>query len=167
MFDNWYQRVSIDATTGLLSDANTPPERVESRVYVVPPQEAQEWAQQQGWPALPAAAATNSQETQTAGMEILLTRPDPGSIYRLSPNLPPLSQRIEVSAQIHSAVSAMEITVFVDGEPLRSFSGPPYRTFWALEPGEHTFVARGRTADGQPLESAESRILVREDSDRD
>jgi len=164
LFDNWYQMIAVDAATGLLPDANTPPERVESRVYVVLPEEAQEWAQQQGWPPPPAAAPSASREIRTAEMGILLTRPDPGSIFRLSPNLPASAQRIEISAQIRSATSTMEITFFVDGEPLQRFSGPPYRTFWVLEPGEHIFIARGRTVDGRSLESEESRILVREDT---
>jgi membrane carboxypeptidase/penicillin-binding protein PbpC len=165
LFDSWYQRITVDVTTGLLPNADTPPDRVEARVYAVLPEEAREWAQQQGWPSPPVAVTANSHAVQTAETEIVLTRPDPGSIYRLSPNLPTSAQRIEVSAQMRSAVQLVEMTVFVDGKPLQSFSGPPYRAFWVLEPGEHTFLARGRTADGKSLESAESWILVRESTD--
>jgi 1A family penicillin-binding protein len=165
LFDSWYQRIPVDVTTGLLPDANTPPNRIEARVYAVVPEEAREWAQQQGWPTPPVAITTSSHAIETADTEIVLTRPDPGSIYRLSPNLPDSAQRIEVSAQIRSAMPLVEMTVFVDGEPWRRFSNPPYRAFWVLEPGEHTFLARGRTADGKSLESAESWILVRESTD--
>ena len=165
LFDSWYQRVSVDVTTGLLPNASTPPHRIESRVFVVLPKEAQEWAQLQGWPVPPVTAVAESLANQTAAADIILTRPDPGSIYRISPNLPDSAQRIEVSAQMNHVTPLVEMTVFVDGIPWRSLSGPPYRAFWVLEPGEHTFQARGRTADGRILESAESRILVRDSGD--
>jgi hypothetical protein len=66
---------------------------------------------------------------------------------------------------MRSTVQLAEMTVFVDGKPWQRFSDPPYRAFWVLEPGEHTFLARGRTVDGKSLESAESWILVRESTD--
>lgn len=165
LLDNWYQRIAVDVTSGLLPNADTPPDRIETRVYAVLPEEAREWAQQQGWPSPPVAVTANLNAIQTAETEIVLTRPDPGSIYRLSPNLPTSAQRIEISAQMRSAVQLVEMTFFVDGEPWQSFSDPPYRGFWVLEPGEHTFLARGRTADGESLESAESWITVRESTD--
>ena len=165
LFDNWYQRIAVDVTTELLPNADTPPDRVETRVYAVLPEEAREWAQQQGWPIPPVVVTTELHARQATTTEIVLTRPDPGSVYRLSPNLPISAQRIEVNAQMRSTVQLAEMTVLVDGKPWQRFSDPPYRAFWVLEPGEHTFLARGRTVDGKSLESAESWILVRESTD--
>jgi penicillin-binding protein 1C len=162
LFDNWYQRFLIDSATGHLAGSDTPPERTESHVYIVLPPEAQEWARQQGWPAPPTAAIPDATADSNVYPQLVMTRPDPGSIYRLSSNLPRSVQRIEVSARAPNNVTISEVTLYVDGALLRSFRAPPYRTFWTLQPGEHTFVARGRTADGRPLESEAVRVLVRD-----
>jgi hypothetical protein len=94
---------------------------------------------------------------------LVITRPDPGSIYSLSPNLPRSAQRIEVSARTTGDTMPTEVTLYIDGIPLQSFRVPPYRTFWTLQAGEHTFMARGRAVDGRPLESEALWIMVRED----
>jgi len=163
LFDNWYQRFLIDSATGLLADADTPPERVEAQVYIVLPQEARDWARQQGWPEHPVTSASASAENRTAPYPLVMTRPDPGSVYRLSPNLPLSAQRIEVSARATGETTLTEVTLYVDGIPLQSFRVPPYRTFWTLEPGEHSFMARGRAVDGRPLESEALSIVVHTD----
>jgi hypothetical protein len=92
-----------------------------------------------------------------------MTRPDPGSVFHLSPNLPVSAQQIEVGARPTGETTVIEVTLYVDGVPLQSLRVPPYRAFWILEPGEHVFMARGYTADGQLVESDVVRILVRED----
>jgi penicillin-binding protein 1C len=162
LFDDWYRPFLIDSATGYLADADTPPERVETLVYIVLPEEAQEWARQQGWPAPPAASPAQAR-VQEARFQLVMVRPDPGSIYHLSPNLPLSAQQIEVSARPASEVNIAELTLFVDGRPLQNFRLPPYRAFWTLEPGEHSFVARGRAVDGQRLESEPAWVLVKEE----
>ena len=161
LFDNWYQPFLIDSASGLLASADTPPERVESRVYILLPEEAREWARQQGWPA-PPATPSPAAVGQDSRFQLLMVRPDPGSMYRLSPNLPLSAQQIEVSARPADGVIAAEVTLYVDGRPLQSFRVPPYRTFWTLEPGEHSFVARGQTVDGRRLESEAAWVVVKE-----
>ena len=169
LYDTWYQPFIIDSATGLLADASTPPERAETRVYIVLPEPARDWARQQGWPEPPTAPSLASSTGQTGGsagapdFQLVMTRPDPGSVYRLSPNLPPSAQRIEVSARPASGVMVSEVTLHVDGIPLETLRVPPYRTFWTLEPGPHSFSARGRTIDGRRLESDAVWIVVREE----
>jgi penicillin-binding protein 1C len=160
LYDNWYQRFLVDSATGLLATPDTPAQRVEARVYIVLPAEAHEWARQQGWPEPPSAATATSDAGGEARFQLVMTRPDPGTIYHLSPNLPRSAQRIEVSTRLASAVSAAEVTLYVDGAPLQTLRVPPYRAFWTLEPGEHTFMARGRAVDGRPLESEPLQIWV-------
>jgi membrane carboxypeptidase/penicillin-binding protein PbpC len=162
LYDTWYQPFTIDSANGLLADSNTPPERIETQVYIVLPAEAQAWARQQGWPEPPTAPSLASTGGQDDSFQLVMTRPDPGSIYHLSPNLPLSAQRIEVNAQSTSAVAIAEVTLYVDGIPLQSFRVPPYRAFWTLEPGEHAFAARGRAVDGHLLESEPVWVLVRE-----
>jgi hypothetical protein len=160
LYDDWYQRFLVDSATGLLATPDTPAERVEARVYIVLPAEAREWARQQGWPEPPTAATAASDGEREAIFQLIMTRPDPGTVYHLSPNLPRSAQRIEVGARLASAVSATEVTLYVDGVPLQTLRVPPYRAFWTLQPGEHTFMARGRAVDGRPLESEPLQIWV-------
>jgi membrane peptidoglycan carboxypeptidase len=162
LYDTWYQPFSIDSATGLLATADAPPERVETRVYIVLPEGAREWARQQGWPEPPTAASPAAAGAHHTRFQLVMTRPDPGSIYHLSPNLPRSAQQIEVSARPADGTMIAEVTLYVDGRPLRSFRVPPFRTFWALEPGEHSFLARGRAVDGKRLESEPVWVLVRE-----
>lgn len=163
LFDNWYQRFLIDSATGLLADADTPAERIEAQVYVVLPEEAREWARQHGWPEPPAASAPSSTGNQDDTPHLVMTRPDPGSIFHVSPNLPLSAQQIEVSARAAGEAVVAEVTLYADGVPLRSFRVPPYRTFWTLEPGEHAFMAQGRAVDGRLLESETLWVSVREE----
>ncbi len=160
LYDSWYQSFLIDSATGLLAGPDTPPERVEAQVYIVLPEEAREWARQQGWAEPPAASAARSPDEQNARYQLVMTHPDPGSVYRLSPNLPLSAQRIEVSARPTGQVPVTEVTLYVDGIPLQSFRVPPYRAFWTLQPGEHSFMAMGRAVDGRRLESEALQILV-------
>jgi 1A family penicillin-binding protein len=163
LFDDWYQALPVDRATGLLADPDAPPDQAETRVYIVLPEEARDWARQQGWPEPPVAPDQISAANQERSSQLVMTRPDPGTIYHLSPNLPRSAQRIEISARSATNARIAEVTLYVDGTPLQRFTKLPYRTFWTLEPGEHTFMARGRAWDGQTLQSDTLWILVRED----
>jgi membrane carboxypeptidase/penicillin-binding protein PbpC len=158
-YDTWHQPFIIDSATGLLADESTPPEQVEMQVFIVLPEEAQEWARQQGWPQPPDTTASPIAQ-QSDHPQLVMIRPDPGSIYHLSPNLPRSAQQVEVSARAGGPVNWAEITLYVDGRPLQRFRMPPYRTFWELEPGEHLFTARGKTVDGKLWQSEAVRVLV-------
>jgi hypothetical protein len=51
--DNLFRRFQINRETGRLATVFTPPSLIEERVYLVPPPEAVEWAQQSGLPTPP------------------------------------------------------------------------------------------------------------------
>jgi penicillin-binding protein 1C len=163
LFDDWYQRFLVDTATGMLAGPETPAGRTESQVYIVLPAEAREWARQQNWPEPPSASVADSTRDANTDFQLVMTRPDPGSIFHLSPNLPRSAQRIEISAQAASAAAVAEVTLYVDDVPLQTFRKPPYRSVWRLELGEHTFSARGRAVDGRSLESNVLKITVRGD----
>ncbi len=162
--DNWYQRFRIDRATGLPAGPDTPPERVQERVYIVPPAEAWEWARANGWPLPPEAALrcapclTTSGET--SGPPLVITHPDNGTIYRLSPVVPGAYQAIRVAVRLADGVRVAEVTLYVDDQMLATFTAPPYEVLWTLEVGEHTFLAVGRDEEGRPLRSAPVFIRV-------
>ncbi len=165
--DTWHRLVRVDRRTGEPATPETPPDQVEERVVLILPEELREWARQQGWEVgLPDGGRVGGPSEETRGRwddgaAIVLTHPDPGTIYWLSPTLPPEAQQVPVAARPGDGVSLVRVTLYADGRPLATFDRPPYRTFWPLTPGEHRFVARGRTADGEVVESRPVTILVR------
>ncbi|MCS7283302.1 MAG: penicillin-binding protein 1C [Anaerolineae bacterium] len=163
--DTWYQLFRIDRATGLPAEPDTPPERVQERVYIVPPAEAWEWARQNNWPLPPepllrAADAHPRSAPRTAGPPLVITHPDNGTVYRLSPVVPMAYQAIRVAVRPADGVRIAEVTLYVDGEPLATLTTPPYEALWTLQVGEHTFLAEGRDPEGRILQSAPVSIRV-------
>ena len=171
--DDWYRLVRLDAATGEPAGADpstgsgqAPPERVVEEVFVFPPAEALEWARVNGWPLLPDPTAEarspgpDNDRPPATGDQLVLVHPDAGSVYRLSPAVPAAYQSIRVAVRPADGVTVAEVTLYVDGEPLATLTAPPYETFWQLAAGEHVFLARGVSGEGQTLRSASVTIHV-------
>jgi membrane carboxypeptidase/penicillin-binding protein PbpC len=161
--DDWYRPIQIDAATGLPAEPGTPPERVIEEVFVLPPPEAQEWAREHSWP-LPPDSVLDVTEAPSGRIEsdapLVITSPDSGTVYRLSQSVPESYQSISVRARTSGGVVLVEVTLYVDGEPLTTQTTPPYEAIWQLRPGEHVFLARGVDEDGQVLESENVTVQV-------
>jgi 1A family penicillin-binding protein len=160
-----HQLFALDAATGQLASADTPPERIVERVYTVLPAEAMEWGRERrmeiGWILKTGSTKHETQDQPPAsGSQLVITSPHQGSVYRLDPTLPLKDQRIEVAARASDGLSVAGLTIYVDGEPLVGFVAPPYRIMWPLEPGEHIIVAMGYDAMGNRLESQPVHITV-------
>jgi 1A family penicillin-binding protein len=160
--DNWYQLFRIDRATGLPAGPDTPLERVQEQVFIVPPMEAWEWARANNWPLPPEAALRESVSPSPtpSGPPLVITHPDDGTIYRLSPVVPEAYQAVRVAARPADGVRVLEVTLYVDGEMLATFTAPPYEVLWTLREGEHTFLAIGRDENGRSLRSAPVSIRV-------
>jgi penicillin-binding protein 1C len=158
--DDWYRPVRIDAATGLPAGPETPSERVVEEVFVFPPAEAWEWAWEHGWHLGP---TFDAQRSGAADGQLAIVSPDPGTVYRLSAEVPAAYQAIRVAARPVEGVTVAEVTLYADGEPLATLIAPPFETFWQLVPGEHVFLARGTHREGNSLESAPVTILVIQD----
>jgi 1A family penicillin-binding protein len=166
-----HRPVQIDITTGMLATGACPPEQVVERVYTFLPAEAVEWGRKQGIPQPPTEYCPLHSE---AGMQddrvpisnlqspisIVMTSPDPFSVFRLSPTLPLGDQQIEVAARPAEETVVSKLTLYVDGEPLAELATPPYRSLWPLTPGEHAFHAEGYDATGSRLTSEPVYVTV-------
>jgi len=157
-----HQRVRLDRATGALATADTPAERIMEQVYLVLPAEAHEWAAEHGIPQPPAGIRQAGRLSVASEAALMLTSPDDGTIYQISAALPRAAQRVALAARPGDGVRFTEVELRVDGEAAARFSAGPYETRWILEPGSHTFLARGRTIDGQWVESRPVQIVVRE-----
>jgi 1A family penicillin-binding protein len=160
--DNLYRPIKIDVATNLPATADTPPDRVQTKVYLVLPAEAQEWARDNGIPQLPAdsrlqiADSDQSSAISHQPFAIRITRPDNGTIYHLTPQTPIDTQRIPVQAIAADGVHITRLTIFVDGQAIEQFTSVPARTFWTLKLGSHTITVtaiddQGNRLEGEPI----------------
>jgi membrane carboxypeptidase/penicillin-binding protein PbpC len=141
--DTLYQAFKIDSRTGQLADANTPPEAVVDRVFLVLPSQAQEWARANGIPQPP----TSNFRPPTSDLRLQITSPDPNTIFQISPRLPRESQQIPLRVIAGQPLSV--VTFILDGLTLGTVSVEPFEWWWALEPGAHTLLAQAQLASGE------------------
>ncbi len=173
--DNLYQPIKIDVATGLPAIADTPQDRIETRVFLVLPAEAREWARDNGIAQLPATAdggpltAANQSATlaphASAGVSnpqsaIRITRPDSGTIYRITPQTPIDTQRIPVQAIAADGVRLTKMVIYVDNQPIGEFTSSPARTWWTLQPGSHIIKVTAIDDQGKTLQSDPVNIVV-------
>ena len=186
-FCTFHRRFRIDRDAGQIASPGTPQERVVERVFTILPAEAEEWARERDLPRPPVASpeqlalAMGQEEfgvpiTADAGggeslvmpasrrvqsePPLIMTAPDSGSTFRLSPQIPSGSQCVEVSARLGEGTYLDSVTLLADGVPLDEYTHPPYCEVWCLEPGEHVFQAIGVDREGQQVESRPVHIVV-------
>jgi hypothetical protein len=168
--DTFYRHFKIDMTNGQLANANTPPDRVVERVMLVLPAEAMEWARDNDVETantlLTADGPPSGRPTSDLPplgrptSDLQLTHPDAGTVYQISPVTPRETQRIAVSALTGDGVQLASLTLWADDQIIATLTDPPYRTLWTLEPGAHTFIARGVDRSGREVVSPSVTITV-------
>ena len=119
-----------------------------SKVFLVLPPAARDWAIQNGIPQPPAGALAVP-AGQAAPLHI--SSPDPNTVYQISPRLPRPSQ--QVPFQVVAAGPLQSVTFSLDGQALGTVSAAPFQLWWALVPGRHSLQAQARLADGQSVSS--------------
>jgi len=144
--DHFYHRVWLDADTGLLADATTPPERRIPETVLDLPAEAQPWARAKGIKLLSDVMASEVRE-----MPLRLISPVPNATYRISASLPAEAQRLHLAAVGTS--SLQEVSIWLDGELIATVTETPFEAWWPLQSGEHQTWAEGITADGTRVTS--------------
>lgn len=147
--DTLHRPFVIDRRSGLLADDDTPLAERDERVYLVLPPEAQDWARRRGIPQPPVDVHV------LAGQDapVRLLAPDPYTVFRLTPLVPPESQRIRL--RIMAPAGAEQVIYRINGEPVATVSAAPFDAWWVLEPGEHTLGADVTLADGAVLSAEE------------
>ena len=113
------------------------------------PIEAQNWARSQGLPLL---------DDTTIASGLTLTSPVNNTTYRITPDLDPGAQQLQISALTVPGLA--QVTFLVDGAVLSTFIDPPYQTWWVLSPGVHRFWAESITISGESLKSDVVAITV-------
>jgi 1A family penicillin-binding protein len=161
--DNLYRSVDVDVVTGQPASSDTPRDRIEKRVFLVLPAEAREWARDNGIPQLTVTtgqAANSNHQSPTSNFQVRITRPDNGTIYRITPQTPIETQRIPVQGIVADGVKWRTLTLLVDGQAIGEFTASPARALWQLQLGAHAISARLIDDRGQAFESEPVRIVV-------
>ncbi len=153
--DTYYRQVWIDSATGTLAGDQTPPGRRKSTIVLDLPLTAQSWARAQGLHLL-ADLHPGADATQANGLT--LVSPTPNTTYRLTEDLNPAAQQLMVQAL--AGQDFAQVTLYVDGRALHTFSKPPYQAWWALSVGSHRLWAEGVNANGERVQSETITITV-------
>jgi 1A family penicillin-binding protein len=170
--DDWHWTYALDARNGLMAGPGCLPEYTVQKRYTLYPAEALDWAMWQGIPQPPGAysplcpggAETGDWRPETGERSVsslqslIMTSPDQGGHYRLSPELPAASQQLFVAVRPVDGVTLQEVALYVDGHLLATLTGPPYQARWLMTPGTHTFWAVGVDVGGRVLES--DRVVI-------
>ena len=168
---DWYVPVAVDRSTGQAAGPDTPPDRIEQRVFLVLPPELQEWGRARGVPEVPAgregegparaaSAPAPGGPTSSTGPRLLISSPSKGAVLQISPDLPLSLQRLEITGAGAGLPPGARVQFLVDGEALASFEAPPYRATWQLRPGRHVFVAQALAGNGPTLAQDEASVTV-------
>ena len=154
--DTTWHTVVLNSATGRPADASTPLQNRTPVSVLDLPMEAWPWARLNGlllWSDFgsPDNAASSSEP-------ITLISPRPNTTYRLVNTFDSAAQQLPVQAIVGQGIS--NVTIWVDGKQLATFSVPPYQLWWPLANGEHRFHAEGIDADGKRVSSQVITIKV-------
>ncbi len=169
--DNWHSTVAIDRRNGLRAGPGCSLDFVKLQTFTRYPAAAREWASQQGASPIPTqysplcpkepleldtttVVASQSEPLVTEGL--VFTSPDPGSVFRLVPNIPIDKQQLLLKVRPADGVSLEQVTLFINNRPLID----DWETMWQMEPGRYTFRATGTAVDGTLFEAEPITIEV-------
>lgn len=160
---SWHQPFLIDRSTGLLAGPNCPQELVELQLFQVVPPDLRGWARERGI-AEPPVEECSAHGLPSQGLSkeprLTITSPTHGAVLRISPEIPPELQKLELTAVATGLGGGARVELWVDGIQLGSFQGTPHRATWQIASGNHRFRAVARDSAGSILASDEVTILV-------
>jgi 1A family penicillin-binding protein len=158
--DTLYHKVTVDAATRRVADANTPPEQRQSIVVLDLPPQAATWARSQGIILLSDLTSTQNNSSQSAVLSLI--SPPVNALYRYAPSVPGETQGLRLEAvSTTGGGSLREVTLWVDGQVVSRLTQPPYQAWWPLSPGIHEAWAEAVTRDGEHIASERVQFEVR------
>jgi hypothetical protein len=150
--------MAIDKTTGLLANEATLPDNLIYQLTLDLPPVLHPWARDQELLLLDDLLLASHVEGETAVSSLRLISPDPNTIYRLSPALPPEAQKIHMEAV--SVANLSEITLWMDGTRVAVIDSPPFEAWWQLTAGTHVAWVEGVDENGRLVHSNEITFKV-------
>ncbi len=99
-----------------------------------------------------------TQPSDLPAFQLILTSPDEGSRYRLSPEIPKAMQQVAVTVRPVDGTVLDQVTLLADGHPLATLTHSPYQILWPMTIGTHVFTAVGVDVDGNEIQG--NRIVI-------
>ena len=131
-----------------MATASTAPEYRRQQVFLILPEAARRWAREQG---IPQPLVARHDPVSDAGGLLRISAPDPYTVYELSEQLPAEAQRLRLEAL--APAGTRSVSFLLNGEVVGSARQAPWRTWWTLESGAFSLVARATLSDGGQLQS--------------
>lgn len=161
--DTLYRKVTINAVTGRLADANTPADQRKIMVVLDLPPQAAPWARSQGLSLYSDLASTENLNLQSALLSLI--SPPANALYRYVPSVSGETQGLRLEAvSTAGGGGLLEVTLWVDGQMVSRITQPPYQAWWPLTPGAHIAWAEAVTRDGMQIVSGKIPFEVGGDS---
>ena len=85
--------------------------------------------------------------------DLVLTSPDPNSVYQLAEGLPQDQQRLRIAARLGSD-GISQVTFLVNNQPVGQASQPPFETWWQLQRGSFSIRAVAQDRSGRSIETS-------------
>jgi hypothetical protein len=166
--DTLYRKVPVDARTGRLADANTPPEAQKTIIALDLPPQAAPWARSKGITLLTDLTSTSTginTDADRPQSALSMINPPANALFRYVPSVSGEAQRLRLEAGIRAGGSGLrEVTLWVDGQLVARLTQPPYQAWWPLSIGFHEAWAEGLTQDGLRIASDRVGFEVKGDS---
>ena len=146
-YDTMYQKFPIDRSTGLLATDDTPPEDVVEQVFIVLPEEAQDWGVRNGIRTPPREAAIPVRPER----DLRILAPDPYTIFQLSPITPADTQRVRLRVAAPDTAETVTIRLEEAAEGVvleQTLDADDLYAWWPLAVGDFTMTATANLADG-------------------
>jgi len=165
--EQYYRALDICAATGRLADTGCAGPVVR-RVFPFPPPALVPWLREAGVelpPVAPYVAPSGSSEQPLdtlarpapgPGAALIITSPDAGAVYHITPALPAEAQRLPLGAE-GAIVGIARVRFTIDGSPAGEADAPPYQVAWRLAPGDH--LLRVAALDAASAELAAASIV--------
>lgn len=148
-YDTVYQDFAIDTRTGQLADETTPDDFRRVETYVVLPQQAHDWAREQGLRFPPVDGVLQSASDKNA---FRLLEPDPYTVFELSPLIPQEAQQIRLRVAVPE--DAERVDYYINDEMVASSDTVPFNAWWMLDVGRYDLYAEATLSDGTTQRTA-------------
>jgi hypothetical protein len=165
-YDNIYHSVQIDTLTGFQADVNTPPERIRQLITLDLPPQAHDWARSHElvlYSDLASGADSEIVANENGASQLLISSPGSNSVFRLSDAINSDLQQLHIQAMASTDIQA--VSIWLDGEILKTFSDPPFEIWWPLEIGSHALWAEGIGSNGETISSPQVLFSVETDEE--
>ncbi len=162
-FDTVYRPVVVDTCRGGPAGPATTAACRGEQVQRVYPDGLQEWARANGIgpvsdegrarTATGLATQPNGNPVAAHSPTLVLTSPDPNSVYQLAKGLPQDQQRLRLAAR-SGGEDVDQVTFWVNDQQVGQADQPPFELWWQLQRGTFMIRAVAHDQSGRPIETS-------------